>query len=185
MPMSLDHGARGSGGAGGTLAGTFNRPARLANGGGDGRRSGGRVRPSSTQPAQGEDHQIVSRSRAHVRQRLTELGLERRTDDAEIVVSELVTNAILHGGGCEGVAVQPVEGGVRIEVSDRRPVAPVLGMRGAEGMTGRGLRMVAGIASHWGVELTDPGKVVWAQLTDEAPIAQAYSEGDLVAMWGD
>ena len=81
--------------------------------------------------------------------------------------------------------MQPVEGGVRIEVSDDHAVAPVLGMRGAEGMTGRGLRMVAGIASHWGVELTDSGKVVWAQLTDEAPIAQAYSEGDLVAMWGD
>ena len=47
----------------------------------------------------------VSGGRADVGQRATELGHEELADDAGLVLSELVTNAMLHGGGCTGVEI--------------------------------------------------------------------------------
>jgi GAF domain-containing protein len=106
--------------------------------------------------------------------RLARLALEgERLDvaaDAELVVSELVTNATLHGAAPITVRVL-VEGGVRVEravrveVEDAGRTAPIPSWHSTEVMTGRGLSMVAAIASRWGVAPGGRGgKVVWAEL---------------------
>lgn len=88
----------------------------------------------------------------------------RVVDDAELVVSELVTNATLHGRPPIIVRVL-ADDAVRIEVADSGRSAPIILQRNAEAMTGRGLSMVAALASEWGVEPSPfGGKVVWAQI---------------------
>jgi serine phosphatase RsbU (regulator of sigma subunit)/anti-sigma regulatory factor (Ser/Thr protein kinase) len=143
------------------------------------------VERSCTVSSDAQDHQVVARSRSLVRARLAELGLDRLADDAQLVTSEIVTNAVLHGGGCQGVDVVEIDGGVRIEVEDRRPVAPVLGLASTDSMTGRGMRLVATVAARWGVEARGDGKVIWAEITDEGSGLNAFSEEDVLALWGD
>lgn len=91
--------------------------------------------------------------------------------DAVLVVSELVTNAVLHAEGPIVVEVvvtdRPTAGGstgVRIIVSDASPVAPVLRTYGDGASTGRGLALIAQLARRWGVEEAAPGKAVWVEL---------------------
>ncbi len=84
-------------------------------------------------------------------------------DDAVLVLSELVTNAVLHAGGADRITVDCRDGSIRIDVHDgatdaaRVPdVAPEVG--------GRGLRIVEALAERWGSDPLDAGKVVWAEL---------------------
>lgn len=88
-------------------------------------------------------------------------------EDVRLVVTELVTNALLHGRG--PVEVRVVESGaaVRLEVEDASPELPVPARHSTETLTGRGLAMVARLATSWGAETTGTGrKVVWAQLEE-------------------
>ena len=85
-------------------------------------------------------------------------------DRAELIVSELVTNAVLHAGTGPIVSVRVNHENVRIEVEDTSPVAPVLREYGLDASTGRGLRVVSNAANEWGVETTSSGKAVWATL---------------------
>jgi anti-sigma regulatory factor (Ser/Thr protein kinase) len=57
--------------------------------------------------------------------RAEELGRPDPADDVALVVSELATNAVLHGGGRTGVDIPPLEEGLRIEVRDGSRVPPV------------------------------------------------------------
>ena len=84
---------------------------------------------------------------------------------AELVVSELVTNALLHGGGQVAVrlAIDP-ETRLRVEVEDAGHRLPVTARDSTEAMTGRGLALVSQLAQAWGVEPSAAGKVVWAEL---------------------
>src|SRR3954470_19901439 len=66
--------------------------------------------------------------------------------DAEVVVSELVTNAILHAGTDIVVRLQVEPPTVRIEVEDLSHVTPVRPIASAQSMTGRGLALVEGLA---------------------------------------
>ena len=81
-------------------------------------------------------------------------------DEAELLVSEVITVATLHSGSDEAqVAVTNEHGCVRIEVTDAHrgfalePYAAALG-----------LRIVDRVAPRWGVDLTKPGKTVWFEL---------------------
>ena len=100
------------------------------------------------QAVSGQDHQIAIRARGLVRGELMARDLAELIDDAELVTSELVTNAILHGGGCDDVEVCSIDGGIRIAVTDRSVVPPIPGLASTEGMTGRGLRLVARGQQH-------------------------------------
>ena len=135
------------------------------------------------------DHRVVGQARAHVAARLQALGYGELVGEAELVVSELVTNALLYGGGCTGLEAVATSSGVRLEVADRSHIPPVLGRATDSSMTGRGLRLVASIACGWGVRQTEGGKVVWAELSDDATddrrAADAFSEDDLLALWDD
>ena len=87
-----------------------------------------------------------------------------RLDDVALVVSELVTNAVVHGAGDITLDVVVDDDSVLVEVSDREPHLPDQPNAALDAESGRGLLLVSRVATHWGVRRTEPGKVVWAQL---------------------
>jgi hypothetical protein len=84
--------------------------------------------------------------------------------DAEVVVTELVTNAVLHGSPPILLRVRGGRDRLRIEVSDCGRSVPLRIQRANEGMTGRGLSVVESLATAWGVQQSGTGKLVWAEL---------------------
>lgn len=85
-------------------------------------------------------------------------------EDLTLVVSELVTNAVVHGSAEVHLDVAVEGSHVRIEVADDSPAdaAPVAPL--VEGDSGRGLLLVARLAARWGVRRDGARKVVWADL---------------------
>lgn len=83
---------------------------------------------------------------------------------AQLAVSELVTNAVVHAGSSLTVRLR-VGGWVRLEVSDAdpRPLDPPP-MAEPDRESGRGLRLVADVSRAWGVERDPRGKTVWCEL---------------------
>ncbi|RZB13475.1 protein phosphatase [Streptomyces sp. F001] len=104
-------------------------------------------------------------------------GVDRLTDrlahDAMVVVSELVTNAVVHAGtDVELVCcLQPESGAVVVEVCDHHPSrAPRDGESEAAyeaAEYGRGLRLVAALSEAWGVTYRRGAKTVWARVSAE------------------
>jgi hypothetical protein len=84
--------------------------------------------------------------------------------DAEVVVTELVTNAVLHGAAPITVRVSGRRDRVRIEVIDCGRAVPLRLQRNNDGMTGRGIAVVESLSNGWGVEPSGEGKLVWADL---------------------
>ena len=90
-----------------------------------------------------------------------------QVDDVELLASELVTNAVVHGEGSVTVRVWPGADGLRVEVSDLGGGTPRLQERlNVESEGGRGLGMVDGLATRWGVapRTTDSGTTVWFEM---------------------
>ena len=81
----------------------------------------------------------------------------------ELIISELVTNAIVHARTPFEVAVR-LYPTVRVEVGDGSRDRPRLGIPGLSTVGGRGLVVVDSFAERWGFELTEQGKIVWADL---------------------
>ncbi|HET6965308.1 MAG TPA: GAF domain-containing protein [Acidimicrobiales bacterium] len=116
----------------------------------------------------GREPDAVPRARRLVRSALAD-AMPEVAPDAELVVSELVTNAVLHGEPPITIRVLLNEV-VRLEVQDMGRSAPILLQQGPDAMTGRGLSMVAAVAGRWGVDaLEADGKCVWAELDPESP----------------
>lgn len=93
------------------------------------------------------------------------LGGGHSLHDLELVVTELVTNAVLHGAPPITLHLWQEGDRHRVEVADTGDQMPVTTLAGSETMTGRGLGLVAGVAGRWGVEpRPGGGKVVWADL---------------------
>ena len=86
-------------------------------------------------------------------------------DDAELLVSELVTNAVLHGLPPITLRIDCDTVELIVEVSDEA-AGPALIPRPAvpDGESGRGLALVDILSDAWGVEPLDQGKVVWFRL---------------------
>jgi anti-sigma regulatory factor (Ser/Thr protein kinase) len=96
-------------------------------------------------------------------------GVTRETLDlAELLTSELVTNAIRHGSGQVSVSVRCRDGvlSVSVSVSDDDAAMPVVPPEEPLALGGRGVRMVQRLAQDWGVSPREngPGKVVWFRL---------------------
>jgi anti-sigma regulatory factor (Ser/Thr protein kinase) len=95
-----------------------------------------------------------------------ELGREDLVYSAELGVSELVTNALLHAGPPFRVRVRGTPEHPRVEVSDGSINPPTLdlGMTDEDGLLstiGRGLAMLAMHSTAWGADIDRNGKVVW------------------------
>ncbi|CAM5249483.1 SpoIIE family protein phosphatase [Streptomyces fumanus] len=112
----------------------------------------------------------VAGARSFVRDTLQGWGYADIVDDAVVLTSELVTNAVVHAGTSADVVCLRTDEGVRIEVGDRYPEREVplqgspadMGSLDREG--GRGLQLCAALAARWGVDYTPTHKTVWFQL---------------------
>ncbi|MDH6588281.1 serine phosphatase RsbU (regulator of sigma subunit)/anti-sigma regulatory factor (Ser/Thr protein kinase) [Streptomyces sp. SAI-208] len=107
----------------------------------------------------------VGRARAVVREQLHDWGLARLADGAELMVSELVTNALRHSHS-RPVELRLVrEDTLLCEVDDDDHDLPNLLSAGPTDEQGRGLRVVSTLAREWGASRTKSGKTVWFELT--------------------
>ncbi|HTY96256.1 MAG TPA: ATP-binding protein, partial [Solirubrobacteraceae bacterium] len=100
-------------------------------------------------------------ARASVTAQLSAWGRGDLADDAGLIVSELMTNAVVASeAGETPVAVRLLltPASVVVEVYDRAPGFPLLAAAGAEAEAGRGLQIVASVATRWGWTPTTTGK---------------------------
>ncbi|MEU3064871.1 ATP-binding protein [Streptomyces subrutilus] len=108
----------------------------------------------------------VGSARQFVTETLDVWGVTSRLDDVLLCVSELATNALLHGvPPGRGYRVWLLRFGdvVRAEVHDSGDGRPRVGRRGAQAPGGRGLVLVDAVADRWGVLPRVPGKTVWCE----------------------
>jgi anti-sigma regulatory factor (Ser/Thr protein kinase) len=85
-------------------------------------------------------------------------------EDVTLVVSELVTNAVLHGLGDVTLVVTMNDDAVHVEVGDDQPDVAEVTAQSADAESGRGLLLVSRLANDWGVRPEQGGKVVWADV---------------------
>ena len=106
----------------------------------------------------------VAQARDLIRDRLSDWGLQGLADVVELLVSELVTNALRYGIAPFGLRMTRDSENVMIEVSDGNPTVPRLRnvQVGDEG--GRGLHLVDELSTDWGVRSHPQGKTVWFTL---------------------
>jgi GAF domain-containing protein/anti-sigma regulatory factor (Ser/Thr protein kinase) len=112
------------------------------------------------------DLAAAGHARRFVRTTLAGWGLQDVADEAELPLSELVTNAVMHTRTEVSLVLRlDVDGdALRIEVHDTSSDLPSRRSRDMEAGTGRGLELVEAIAHRWGVQPTDSGKAVWFEL---------------------
>jgi anti-sigma regulatory factor (Ser/Thr protein kinase) len=107
----------------------------------------------------------VSKARAFAQRSLLQWELDDLVPDAVVIVSELVTNAILHANSeCElRLSLHPKS--LRIAVVDYGPGMPEPQAPSATNTSGRGLQIIDTLSFAWGVDLlTGNQKLVWAEL---------------------
>ncbi|MER5948679.1 ATP-binding protein [Streptomyces sp. NPDC001904] len=117
------------------------------------------------------DLRAVPETRRALRELLLHWGRPGRTEIAELLTSELVTNALVHTDRDAELIVTVGPRGLRVEVRDRAARRPKLRVPNADDGThsthGRGLLLVQSLADAWGVAALGAGrtgKVVWFEL---------------------
>jgi anti-sigma regulatory factor (Ser/Thr protein kinase) len=105
-----------------------------------------------------------AQARAFARATCADACATDHVDDVTLVVSELVTNAVLHASGDVRLDVFVDTAAVRVEVGDDVPTLAPPHPAAPEGESGRGLLLVSRIALRWGVRRDGLGKVVWADV---------------------
>jgi anti-sigma regulatory factor (Ser/Thr protein kinase) len=107
----------------------------------------------------------ASAARRLVRATLAEVGETAALDAAELAVSELVTNAILHAATPLDLSIEVTEQVITIAVRDGHPRLPMQRHWGETATTGRGMRLVASVSDEYGVDTQGAaGKSVWFRL---------------------
>ncbi|WP_371499502.1 SpoIIE family protein phosphatase [Kitasatospora sp. NBC_00374] len=120
-------------------------------------------------------------ARGFVREALLGWGLPEVVDDAVVLVSELVTNAVVHAGTAAEVCCLREQETIRIEVTDRHPerglpafanvpVPAPESYADPDGEGGRGLLMCSALSECWGVEYSSGRKTVWFRLALPAQV---------------
>lgn len=89
-------------------------------------------------------------------------------DRVGLVVTELLTNALLHGREPVEVHASTADDHLRIEVHDSGEAVPLQRRADPSDVTGRGLMLVAGLVERWGVDQSGDGKFVWAEFDSPA-----------------
>lgn len=124
----------------------------------------------------------VTKGRHFVRDVLSEWGLPRLADDAQLGTSELVANAVRHARTdlLLTVSRQPV---VTIAIRDGEPQLQrrVTGEEATLAESGRGLHIVAAISQDWGIATGSDGKIIWFSL---ARPDDATTDADVLSMAG-
>jgi anti-sigma regulatory factor (Ser/Thr protein kinase) len=126
----------------------------------------------------------VTMSRSFTRFVLLRWGAPWLIEDATVVISELVTNAVKHTGLINqqpnyatlpklkliSVRLVGLENSIVFEVWDTSDDVPVLQDAGPEAEGGRGLYLIQSLSHQWGYYPVQPGKVVWAELPVHAQV---------------
>ncbi len=108
------------------------------------------------------DPAAVRRARAEATRQLTEWGLEELEFTTELILSELVTNAIRYGGG--PIRVRLIHDRQLIcEVTDSSHTSPHLRYAATTDEGGRGLYLIAQLTQRWGTRYSPTGKTIWTE----------------------
>lgn len=112
------------------------------------------------------DPRSAGSARRFVREVLDRWDCTELLDLVTLLVSELVTNAVVHAGTDVDVAVRLVPDAVRVEVTDRDLSLPVPRQAAPGDSSGRGLALIEALASRWGVDQRDDagGKTLWFEV---------------------
>jgi anti-sigma regulatory factor (Ser/Thr protein kinase) len=111
------------------------------------------------------DRSAPARARRFLRETLSAWGLDGDlVEDGELLVSELVTNAVLHARSPSSVQLERRGSHLWVAVRDESAMTPRIRDYGPEAVTGRGLLLVDRIAQRWGVEHDSGGKYVWFEI---------------------
>ncbi|GAC1587094.1 MAG: hypothetical protein NVS3B21_01700 [Acidimicrobiales bacterium] len=104
-------------------------------------------------------------ARRFVTRVLDEWAMSERSDEILLLVSELVTNAVVHARSDLEVVMAHAPGMLRVEVHDRDPrrVVPLAWTEDQE--RGRGVALVEALSDVWGTDDVDVGKVIWFEIT--------------------
>ncbi len=117
--------------------------------------------------------QAVSSARHYVRDALPALGGEGLRDNAQLAVSELVTNATLHARTPMTIGIERTPAGrIRINVRDHCRSVPQPRAYALTATTGRGLRLVDAVCTAWGIDAAPDGdgKIVWCEPALDASV---------------
>lgn len=106
----------------------------------------------------------VSAARKFVRETLTAWGEDRLVWDGALIMSELATNAIIHGGSPFRASIERDADVVRIAVEDVGPGLPQSRRMFENALGGRGVAIVEEIAHRWGCDRLAGAKVFWVEL---------------------
>jgi len=145
----------------------------------DGSVAAGRTRLLVWRPDDGGSVAVVGRARRWLRHALPRLvGYRPRGhlhDDTELLLCELVTNAVLHAGGVTAVQLRLTDETLRITVCDTVSAVPVAQRAAPDADHGRGIALVEILATRWGVQRARPaaGKCVWLELSTTGARAEA------------
>ncbi|MCT6778328.1 ATP-binding protein [Streptomyces rubiginosohelvolus] len=128
----------------------------------------------------GPDPAEVGRARRWARSRLVGSGIgddEPLAETLILLISELVTNAVVHTG-CPAVLRMLFGGGgasgtVRVEVADASDCPPLQRHAAGEDTNGRGLELVDGLADRWGWLPEGAGKQIWCEVDRSGPVRAA------------
>jgi anti-sigma regulatory factor (Ser/Thr protein kinase) len=121
-----------------------------------------------------EEMGSITRARGITRRALAECAFLGPHEDVLLVVSELVTNALVHGDGPPVLRLRCTRTQVRVEVSDSGSDLPEPREPGPS--SGWGLHVIELLSAGWGVSRGDEGKAVWCELTARLiPLAQERS----------
>jgi serine phosphatase RsbU (regulator of sigma subunit)/anti-sigma regulatory factor (Ser/Thr protein kinase) len=110
------------------------------------------------------DQAEVAESRSRVRKALLGWHLPQLVENAELLVSELATNALRYGRQPIDLQVLLLDDVVTFSVTDADAPLPRFRRSSYDDEGGRGLQLVATMASRWGARATSTGKVVWCEL---------------------
>ena len=107
----------------------------------------------------------IARARQMVRAYLEAWGFQRDLGPMELAVSELVTNAIMHGEGRIDVSVSSLGDRLRLEVTDEGAAVPRAGggTQEIEGIGGWGLHLIESLSDAWGSADRGGGTRVWME----------------------
>jgi serine phosphatase RsbU (regulator of sigma subunit)/anti-sigma regulatory factor (Ser/Thr protein kinase) len=125
------------------------------------------------------DLQSVRQARLMIRDPLKRWGLEELIPVSELLISELVTNAIRYGGENSEIMLRLVlePESLVCEVHDSSPALPRVLQVDNDAENGRGLHVVSELSKRWGSRRTHSGKVVWCELLVPEGIQEAMQAG--------
>lgn len=129
--------------------------------------------PLTTGPA------AVAEARRQIRAAIWAWGISVDPDEAALLTSELVTNAIMReAADTIMIVITCTSGQLRVDVHDTSPELPVVVEAAVDAETGRGLMLVATLATEWGFYRTPAGKAVYFTLADAGTVNREPSSGD-------